>query len=104
MSTISNPSLAHIINKWLDVSSPSNDINLKLVANDIKTYSTFRTLDTEDVYTFERVTTKGTTVKLRSHHSKRVSNICEYISYLGLSNKVAIADDPSVWDTGSFNM
>ena len=75
-----------------------------LIANDIKTYSTFKTLDADDIYTLERITSKGTTVKLRPHHAKRVSNICEYISYLNISLKVALADNPTTWDTGDFNM
>ena len=61
-------------------------------------------MDTEDIYAFERVTTKGTTVRLRSHHAKRVSNIWKYVSYLSRSNKAAIADDPTTWDTGDFNL
>ena len=96
------PLFHNIIDKWLGTSGTSNDMSLMLIANDIKTYSSFRTLDTEDVYTFERVTAKGTIVKLRSHHAKRVSHICKYVSYLNLSNKVAIADDPTTWDTGDF--
>ena len=104
MSNFNDPPLAYIIDKWLDATSASNDINLMLIANDIKTYSTFKTLDADDIYTLERITSKGTTVKLRPHHAKRVSNICEYISYLNISLKVALADDPSNWDTGDFNM
>ena len=75
-----------------------------LVANDIKTYSTFRLLDAEDVHTLEQIGSNGTTVKLRSHHAKRVSNVCEYISYLELSGKVAVLDDPSTLDTGNFRV
>ena len=62
MSNFNNPLLVYIIDKWLDASSASNDINLMLVANDVKTYSSFETVDTEDVYTLERVTSKGLTV------------------------------------------
>ena len=77
-------------------------MSIMLIANDIKSYSSFRTLDTEVIYVFERVTTKGTIVKLRSHHANRVSNICKYVSCLDLSGKVTIADDPTTWDTGDF--
>ena len=103
-SNFNDPPMAYIIDKWLDATSASNDINLMLIANDIKTYSTFKTLDADDIYTLERITSKGTTVKLRPHHAKRVSNICEYISYLNISLKVTLADDPSNWNTGDFNM
>ena len=104
MSNIYDTPLFHIINKRLDASNSSNDMSLMLGANDIETYSTFKTLNTEDMYAFERVTTKGTTIKLRSHHAKCVLNICKYISYLGLSSRVTIADDPIPWDTGDFNL
>ena len=53
---------------------------------------------------FERVPSKGLTVKLSSYHCKRVANICEYILYLNISQKAALADDPTVWDTSDFNM
>ena len=87
VSNITDPPLVYIVYKWLDAASASNDINLMLVANDIKTYSSFTTLDTYDVYKLERITSKGLTVKLRSHHAKQVANICEYISYLNISIK-----------------
>ena len=73
-----------------------------LIANDIKAYSSFRSLDTEDIYAFEQVKPDGTIVKLRSHHAKRVSNISKYISYLDVSGKVTIADDPTTWSTSDF--
>ena len=70
MSNFNDPPLVYIIDKWLDATSASNDINLMLVANDIKTYSAFKTLDTDDIYSLERTTSKGLTVKLRSNHAK----------------------------------
>ena len=85
MSTLYDVPLLHIVDIWLDASSVSNDMSLMLIANDIKTYNSFRPLDTEDIYAFERVKPDCTIGKLRSHHAKCVSNIREYISYLDAS-------------------
>ena len=95
--------MTHIVNTWLEASSTYNDTRMMLIANDIKTYNSFKSLDKEEIYALEQIKTNGAPTKLRSHHVKQVTNTREYISFLGSSGERALANDPTKWVRDDFN-
>ena len=49
------------------------------------------------VYLLDRVTSNGSTTRLKNHHAKRVNDALEWISFLEESGKTAQSDDPTKW-------
>ena len=69
-----NTEMTHMVDVWLGASSDNDDIRLMLIANDIKTDNSFKSLDIEEIYSLGRIKTGGSsdaTATLRTYYAKR---------------------------------
>ena len=100
-----NTEMTYMVDVWLGANISASNIRLILIANNIKTYDSFKSLDKEEIYSLERIKTGGASgafTTFRTHHSKQLNDTREYISFLETSGESAIAIDPMKWVKGDF--